>query len=378
MTEQSQGLEHEENSPVEPQVDKRVEFSKRVSETFSDYEIAMLESGDFPDNVEDFEDWLIDDGADLTSVKFQKELNDRLAPTREKIEAARSTQRQRPDWYTRVKNIALTSRDGVALLYVLMFMAVVPFFTMMALFISETFSAGLGIRTFLHGGFEDVVAWILSITLTMMYFSLEWRYTMLLAKHGTPAVYQFTVAIWWDKLRYVFNRNAELKLKQDNHGLVQAKRIARWTMISLVLLGVLGRLGDEFQTLEEGVWHVQIVNIVTQSDLPEFLEYMGGGLLAFILLLGTRFVISGVYEIWLDIGGQDESFFDSSSMQEELRRVHLRFLQRYAKSRWDSKKSGKIKKYEALKAEVFTPVVDTPLEMPEPEAQDTKLDTSNQ
>lgn len=322
--------------------------SYELDKNFSELEQLWLRDAEIPEDLDELEALLAGDGFDLSSPDYQRSLQDRLAPIRERIEDQRSNQRQRPQFYSKIRNMALTARDSVALIFAFMLMALVPFFGIIMLFLSETFSAGLGATTFLHQGFEVVVAWVLAITLTAFFFSLEWRYAALLHKYGKPKAYRMTIGIYWQRIVYFLNPKAELLEREDSHDLRETRATARWTMMLIIVLGVLGRLFDELAEFEQDTWYEGFFKILTESNPQQFLEYLGGALIAFVLLIGTRYILGMIYEQWVAVGGEEESFFDSSSVREELRQVHVKFLQSIIRKRYGYKKGKLIPKYEAF------------------------------
>lgn len=343
-------------------------------DNFSELERKGLENESFPDDINELEEMLSEDGFDLSSAKFQRELQDRLEPTRERIEEKRQNQRKRPEYYNKIRNAALNTRDSVSLIFAMLLMAIMPFAGTVLLFVSEAFSAGLGATTFLNKEGEVVIAWTLAVTLTAFFFSLEWRYAALLHKHGKPKVYKPSLALFRKWAGRFFNWRGEPEEREDSHQLRETRSTARWTMFLIIVLGVLGRLFDELATYADDSWYEGFVKIVLESNPQEFLEYLGGALVAFVLLIGTRYILGMIYEQWVEVGGEDVSFFDSSSMQQELQQVHVRFLQNVARQRYNRKKGKLIPKYEGiLKQQNDTQET---LEFPDTESETAKASNS--
>lgn len=311
-----------------------------MTDKFSELERAMLAGDPLPENVESLEEMLADDGVDLSDPKFQRGLQGRLDPVRERAEHQRQKARTRPKFYDQVRNFALTARDTVALIFAALLMAFLPAVGILFLFLSETLSAGLGAITFLNDGYEQVIAWILSFTLTTFFFSLEWRLAALVHKYGKPKKFRWSIAKLNHWRKYALNYNAELQEVEDSHDLREARSVARWVMGLIVILGVLGRLYDELGEYEDETWYTGFWKAIFESNPQDFLGYLGGALIAWVLLIGTRYILGMVYEQWASIGGDEESFFDLSSVHQELRSVEVRYLQSIVRNRFKNKNRG--------------------------------------
>lgn len=330
---------------------------------FSDFEQLMLDSGELPADALELQNLLSEDGADLSNPTVQQALEERLRPVRERSDARRQQQRQRPVIFTRVKNFALTSRDSVALVLAFMLMSVMPFVGVILLFVSEAFSAALGAKSFLNEGFEVVVAWVLSVTLVAFYFSLEWHYASLVHRHGHPKTYQptFSTFIRWVAYTFSVNPNQKPKEHDDAYQLRLTRTTARWTMALIIILGFLGRLGNELDDYAQDAWYTGFWKILAESSPAEFLEYVGGALIAFVLLIGTRYILSMMHEIYVAAGGGDEGFFDASEFQTEMERVRIQFFQYMMRQRWNRKKKQVLDRYEALSLPASAqPIVEAP------------------
>lgn len=348
---------------------------KRLEDELSSLEMAMLEGQELPDDISELKMMLGDDGVDLSDPKVTEALAERLDPVRVRQEAEKRKKRARPKYFDKIRNFALTSRDAIALFMNFLLMALLPFVGMILLFVSEFLSVGLGISTFLSHGIENVVAWVLAFTVVAFFFALEMRYAALLYQYRDEDVaYRFSLAMLWRRLKYFFNLNSDLEIKKDGHQLRETRMTARWTMVLIVLMGVLGRLADELNEYHDSAWYEGFLKVVVESNPEQFLEYLGGALVAYVLLLGTRFLIHMNYEHWVRIGGNDdESFFDEFLAERELEEMRRLFYQSLIRNRFKRKRTRLMPKYQA-----YLKSGDTPLLAVEPglEQEDPPADSS--
>lgn len=307
-------------------------------------EEAMLYNSDLPQNPSDLEAMLIEDGYDVTQPKMQDELSQRLQPVHERIQKQQEEMRERPQAFTRMRKAALTVRDSIGISMGLFLLSIAPFAMIFFLFLSETFSVYLGIGTFLNQSeTERIIAVLLSITTVGTYFVLEWRHASLLHEHGKPKSYRFTIANLWRRIKYTLSLTSEPEEKSYSYDLRETNSTVWWLRVLIVMMGVLGRMGDELLVYADLPWAEAIGNILLESSVVEFLEYAGGAFLAIALLIGTRYTVRMMYEVFDAASGGGESlagFFDASLAQEELEKTKVQFYQMLIRRRWNRKKSS--------------------------------------
>lgn len=302
----------------------------------------MLDNQRLPDDQHELEQMLSEEGFDTSNPVFTRQVSAREKQLSEQLEQRRRATRNRNVNYDKVRNYFLSWRDYSAFLFNLFFVIIGIPLGITLLVASEVVSVTLGLRTF----FDDELAVILlSSTLVLMYFAVEWRHAQLVAKYGKPPVYRFTLASVVRRVRYFFslNPNMELEVIHDTAEIKSVNFTRNTLIVIIVILGILGRLNNLLSTPEAAktAWYDQIVVIFSYSSLKEFLEYLGGGFIALALLVATHYLVSYIYEIFRTaVGGADEvDFFDPSWESEERNRIMVALYQSHLRHIWINKEA---------------------------------------
>lgn len=291
---------------------------------FTALDKLMLKGVNLPQDTEQLERLLENEGFDVTNPSFQKQIETRY---RQIDDNSRSNKlRQRPDSYIKLRNSVLSVKDYSSFVFNFIFVVVGTVLGVLLLFVSEVVSVKLGIDTFFSQ--EPLITWLLAVTLIVLYFAIEWQLASLLHKFGRPKRYKLTLSMLSSELKYFFNINSKLLEKENNHDIISINRTRFVLVLLIVVLGVLGRLDASISQLS-GAWYDAIVNIFTNSTLKQFLEYIGGGVVSIALLSATHFVVQYIYSVYISAVGSDNvDFFEESSViaeKEDAKAKLLRF-----------------------------------------------------
>lgn len=300
---------------------------------FTSLDKLMLKNGELPSDAEQLERLLVNEGFDVTSPAFQKQVETR---NRQIDENSRNNKlRQRPESYIKLRNSVLSVKDYSSFVFNFIFVVVGTVLGILLLFVSEVVSVKLGIDTFF--GQEPIITSLLSVTLIVLYFAIEWQLASLLHKFGRPKRYKMTVGMIAKELKYFFNINAALVEKDNNHDIISINRTRFVLVILIVVLGILGRLDTSISQLS-GAWYDSLVNIFVQSTLKQFLEYIGGGVVSIALLSATHFIVQYIYSVYVAAVGSDNvDFFEESSVIAEKQEALIKLLRFKLNQIWQEK-----------------------------------------
>ena len=324
-------------------------------------EQLYIKDAPIPDDLQEIRDILEEDGYDMSSADHTTGLQESLRPIREEIDAERRNARQRPEGFTKFRNMTLNIRDSVSLMFALLLFSVFPLVAVSMLFASEVLSAILGTATFMGDDLlEHIVVIVLGITITAFFFVLEWRRASLeyVYNQKKPKKYMKTLAdtvrIW----RYRLSRNPNIQRIEidDKTEIKKTKNMARQVMILLVVLGILGRLSTELEEYEDITWHETIQEIVTSSNLNEFFELFAGGFIALILLNATSYILSMAYENFAEIGGDEsDNFFSESSGRQRLIAQETQYMRAVLLRHMNKRGRYIVKKYKKMQEKASLP-----------------------
>jgi hypothetical protein len=106
----------------------------------------------------------------------------------------------------------------------------------------------------------------------------------------------------------------------------------------IVLLGTVGALQSEIVAFDGVAWHVAVSRLLTQSDLPTFLNLLGGMLLTVALLSSQHFVSMLTYDRYIQLMPEGEADFlagyaDYSAEMDRAECLYLMQMIRRAENR---------------------------------------------
>jgi hypothetical protein len=276
-----------------------------------------------PRDIYELEEILLDEGYDLTSPQFTAQRDRRYSDIDKQVEEQRQKSRRRPKNYDHIRNTFLGIRDYVAIAVNFLIRVIGPFVIIVLLFISEVVSVMLGISSFFDHG---AITFTLAITLVAMYFAIEWIGAEYVHKYGSPPKYKTTLATIWKRVSYFFSLKSQPVEIETHHNIRSLNRVRLVLIMLIVILGIVGRL----ETLLEqntSVWYNAVAQILTQSTLLQFLEYLGGGIIALGLLSATHFTIISLHETYYSaIGSESVDFFDERLPETMKQEVYLKML----------------------------------------------------
>lgn len=315
-------------------------MNKTDSNRLTTLQRMMINNESLPDDAIQLEQLLSEEGYDISNPQFQRQVDARNRLIDQRLTENRRRTRQRNNNYEQIRNQFLSWRDYSAIMFNFLFVVVGIPVGILLLVASEVVSVSLGLQTFFT---EPAAVWLLSITLVLMYFAVEWRHAQLVAKYGKPAAYRFSLSTAVKRLKYLFSLDSNMQLEMvDDAAEIRSVNNTRNTLILIiVILGILGRLNNLLAAENAGAWYDQIVAIFKESSLKEFLEYMGGGFIALALLVATHYLVSYVYEIYRSaVGGADEvTFFDPAWEDRERNRLMVPLYQNQLRKIWVEKEA---------------------------------------
>lgn len=272
----------------------------------------ILEDQNLPSDlsVEDLELLFEEEQIDITSPVLQQKINRRLLGVEERRKAALNESRERPEGFLEHKKEFLDNRDRIAMSFNRNIVNRGMVVGIIALFLTESMAVWLGVNTFLADHW--FAGGVTAATLVLLYFSIEWRLASVLKMSQSDTDYKPIV--------------------------VQVKRTRNIMVLLIIVLGVLGRIGPQLQTLQ-GMWLEGLFELFLFSTLYRLIEYIGVGFLSYGLLRATHWLISYMQEITFNVVGPEEmSFFDPSPFEREREQVVKRLL-RYELQRLMAKKT---------------------------------------
>lgn len=289
-----------------------------------------------PDDLDSLQSMLRTEGVDLTSPRFQQAIQKRLSVASNDSQS----HSERTADYTKVRAFFMTMRDYSSILFNFIFIVIGLRMGLVLLFYAEVLSVNMGIETFLKNGASVII----SLTLILMYFAIEWRLSVVYLAQGVPPKYAFTLYNVIKRLGYIFHLGFDKKdFSQelvDSNEYKDINRVRNVLIFLIVVLGILGRLDTLIETQSGDVWYQQIANIFTETNLKDFMSYIGGGSITLALLVATHYLIQYIAaSYYMAVGKEEEfmsgNFFDGSQQVEILRDYYMYLLDQI----WEKKKS---------------------------------------
>lgn len=312
-------------------------MSQEMPRKFTELDKLMLKGEQLPDDPLVLERLMQEENFDPSQPAFQKQIDARERLLDAKAEEKKNSQRPRPESYIQRRNAILGARDQASIGLSMVFQVVFTIAGIAALFASEFYATFVGAERFFHS--EPLAQGILAATLIMLYFALEWRQAALQYEQGKVQKFKATVADIVRRIQYFFSTDPNIprQVKEANHEVNVINGSRRVLIVLIVILGVLGRLGPEIDLLK-GNWYTAIVHIFTESTLPDFLSYIGGGAISAALLVATHFIMGYVYQSYvLAVGESEVGFFDEASVGREKEELRRQLFQHKLRQIWVTK-----------------------------------------
>lgn len=353
---------------------------EEVKEKLKPLDRIKVNGGRLPDDIESLEEILISESIDPSHPSVLKEVEKRVAPLRAQRDKEFEKYRTRPSDYIEKRNKSLGKRDEIVISISSAFTVWLPIISFVMLAFTEVVAITLGVLTFWREHW--IIVGALSATIVLAYYYVEWEIAE--NKHQTKREYGVRDNIKWNLRR--LGREIQYRLSTDGTSnipdeinpfadLRSVKRVRNGILLLVVILGILGRLGDKIQELSVSIdsttgqqvvvpWHDAITEIVVASNLLDFLELLGGGAIPFILMAATHFAIARIHEIYVNAVGETEvGFFDKASEMakwEEREQEAIRKLYQYRLNlNWEKRKDEVLKMVSEAKSSEKEETADT-------------------
>jgi hypothetical protein len=258
---------------------------------------------------------LIQMGVDVTSPTISSEVEKRTS----QINTKHSKDRKRPEWYGTLRNSFLAWQDVLGIMFYGAIMLVIAPLSLLALVYTEGISVYLGLSVFLSD--EPTVASILSITVVLSYVVVGWIMSDVLRRIPHEDSHEWSLKLFMRNVAYRLGFGSGWEARKLHVDFVHLKRLNSvhwWLIIIIVIMGFLGRLKSDLANYDDVTWHEAIIQIATNSNVTDFISYVGGAAIAIALLVGTQFMIEFFYgNYYRAVGSTEVDFLEDGDIQRE-------------------------------------------------------------
>ncbi len=173
----------------------------------------------------------------------------------------------------------------------------------LGLLAAEGIAAYNGFISIMDAAPAAIYAGVIMLVSTVAMFLRE---SLLQNATDQAVAYKPTFRLLWDRVVYFFG-GAGLTIKENSDSLDMTKQALRLSVWSIVIFGTLGRIKTNTELVAPNVpWTQALQQIIMNSDLSTFMEYVGSVLLPLAMYVCLHVLVYFIYRSYLlSTGGVD-------------------------------------------------------------------------